>query len=80
MMPKLTPGERKTLQVSGIFDQRPDALCGDCGGFHLRSCPRVRRVVWIGNGNRVEVEYFQEWDQESVIFIDDVYDSDEENS
>jgi hypothetical protein len=77
-VPKLTPEERNTLKASGIFDERPDALCQDCGGFHLRACPRVKSQEWLGNGNRVKVEYFAEWDESSVIFTEDVYDLEEE--
>ena len=43
------------------------------------TCPRVKRLVFLGNGNRVEVEYFPngEW-EENVIFTEDVYDDSEE--
>jgi hypothetical protein len=75
---KLTPDERKILQSSGLFDERPDALCQDCGGYHLRTCPRVKRIVQLGNGNRTETEYFEKWDESSVIFIDDVYDTEDD--
>jgi len=77
-LPKLTPSERDTLKATGIFGDRPSALCLDCGGFHLRACPRIKRQVWLGNGNRTEVEYWQEWDESQVIFIEDVFDSEEE--
>lgn len=74
---KLTREERDALKASGIFSERPDSLCLDCRGYHLRACPRVRRQSWLGNGNRIEVEYFESWDDSSVIFTDDVYDTGE---
>jgi hypothetical protein len=32
----------------------------------------------LGNGNRTEVEYFEKWDESSVIFTDDVYDTEDD--
>lgn len=72
-MAKLTPDERLAMKGTGLFDERPQGLCLDCGGYHLRTCPRIRRQVWIGNGNRIEVEYWEKWDEDQVIFIEDVY-------
>lgn len=77
-MAKLTRVERDELKASGFFSVRPDRPCEDCWGFHLRACPRVRSQEWLGNGNRVKVEYFQSWDDSMVIFADDVYDDTEE--
>lgn len=71
---KLTPEERAVLRASGIFDQRPESLCGDCGGYHMRSCPRVRSQEWLGNGNRVKVEYWDTWDESGTIYTEDVFD------
>jgi hypothetical protein len=73
---KLTFGEREVLRVSGIFSERPDRPCPDCGGFHLRACPRVKSQEWLGNGNRVKVEYWPDgsWDESAVIYPEDVYD------
>jgi len=73
-MAKLTPEERLAMQATGLFSARPEGLCQDCGGYHLRACPRVKKQTWIGNGNRTEVEYWQEWDESQVIFIEDVFD------
>lgn len=75
-MPKLTREERDSMKNTGLFSDRPEGLCGDCGGYHLRKCPRVRREVYLGNGNRVEVEYWEKWDEGQVIFIEDVFEED----
>ena len=52
--------------------------CADCGGLHQRACPRVKRQVWLrtgaGAGERTEVEYWQTWDDSSVIWPEDAYD------
>ena len=61
-----------------IFTTRPDSPCEDCGGFHLRSCPRVKRQAWVGQGMgagaRTEVEYWAEWDDSFVAYPEDVFD------
>jgi hypothetical protein len=77
-MPKLTRDERDALKTTGIFSERPEGLCVDCGGYHLRTCPRIKRQVWIGNGNRTEVEYWEHWDESQVIFTEDVFETDDE--
>ena len=50
-----------------------EAPCVHCGGYHVRACPRVRRVVFRQNGSGVqEVEYWpaSEIDWTGVIFED----------
>jgi hypothetical protein len=70
--------EDKEFFRSEIFNTRPAGPCEDCGGFHLRSCPRIRRVTTIGEGqavgNRLEVEYWEKWDDSEVIYPEDVWD------
>ena len=77
-MSKLTAEERNALKALGIFSERQDKPCEDCLGYHLRACPRVKSQEWLGNGNRVKVEYFPngEW-EENVIFAEDIYDESE---
>ena len=52
--------------------------CPDCGGIHQRACPRIKRQAWIGQGsgagNRVEVEYWETWDDSTTIWPEDAYD------
>jgi hypothetical protein len=87
MVAKLTSDERKALIESGIFSERPSAPCDDCGGFHLRrskidfqgsACPRVKRAIFLGNGNRTEVEYWYSWDESNTVYPEDLYEDDEE--
>lgn len=87
MVSPLSSEERRALIAAGIFSERPTDPCPDCGGFHLRrspvdfqgsACPRVKRAVFLGNGNRTEVEYWAEWNEESTIYPEDVYEDDEE--
>lgn len=75
----MTPEEQAAFRE--IFSSRPDSPCADCGGFHLRTCPRIKRQVWIGNGNRVEVEYWprSEWEDAEIIWPEDVFDDPEES-
>jgi len=77
-MTKLTPEERAAFRSSGIFDTRPESLCEDCGGYHLRACPRIKREVKLGNGNRTEVEYWDKWDESSTVYPEDVYDEEQD--
>lgn len=51
---KVNPQTRLT-----VFEER---ACPDCGGVHLRSCPRVKRRGADG------VEYFERWDDSNVIW------------
>ena len=76
---KLSDEEKAVLRE--VFTTRPDAPCADCGGYHLRSCPRVRRQVWIGQGSaagvRTEVEYWPSWDESNTVWPEEVFDSGE---
>jgi hypothetical protein len=72
----LSEDEKRILRP--LFTTRPDHPCTDCGGYHLRACPRVKRQVWLGNGNRIEVEYWERWDDSEVIYPEDVYDTEED--
>jgi hypothetical protein len=73
---RLTSEEKYALRP--IFDSRPEKACLDCGGYHLRACPRIKREVHLGNGNRTEVEYWPQWDDSEVIYPEDVLDDDQE--
>jgi hypothetical protein len=69
-------GEQRDF-LRGLFPV-PEEACHDCGGYHLRRCPRVKREVFLGQGagmgSRIEVEYFAHWDDSEVIWPEDVFD------
>ena len=69
--PRLSEAERVILRR--VFPDRPERSCDDCGGYHLRACPRIKRVVTLGNGNRTEVEYWPQWDESYTIWPEDVW-------
>jgi hypothetical protein len=76
-MTELT-AEQKEHFRNTIFRERPEELCEDCGGYHLRkACPRIKRIVTIGQGsgvgNRVEVEYWEHWDHSETIYPEEVW-------
>lgn len=79
----LSDEQRRILRA--VFPTRPDSACEDCGGFHLRSCPRIKLQRWIGEGagtgNRVEVEYWPsgQYDDEETIYPEDVWDAADES-
>jgi hypothetical protein len=72
-----TPEEKSLLR--GLF-QQPEAACLDCGGYHLRACPRIKRQICLGNGNRVEVEYWQhgQYDDSETIYPEEIFDEEPE--
>jgi hypothetical protein len=74
----MTPELRGIYQ--GVFAARPGEPCPECGGFHLRACPRVKRQVWHPNGNRTEVEYWPPgtWEDQEIIWPEDVFEEDDD--
>ena len=68
---------QEKLDAQAIF--AADNACTDCGGIHKRACPRVRRKVFLGNGNLVEVEFWRHghWDDSGVIWPEDAWDPDD---
>lgn len=50
--------------------------CRWCGGLHQRECPRIRKITYNPNDDRVvrEVEFWadSEWDHSTVIFPEDL--------
>lgn len=65
---------QEKLDAQTIF--AAENACTDCGGIHKRACPRVKRKVFHGNGNLVEVEYWKhgQWDETGVIWPEDAFD------
>ena len=51
--------------------------CGDCGGLHQRACPRVKRKAFHPNGNVIEVEYRDKFDDSAIIWPEDAYDDED---
>ena len=48
--------------------------CTDCGGIHKRACPRVKRKAFHPNGNVIEVEYRDKFDDSAIIWPEDAFD------
>ncbi len=71
--------EEKDFFRREIFKERPQEACQDCGGIHFGICPRIRRLVLVGEGqsvgNRVEVEYWPQgqYDDSDTIYPGDVW-------
>ncbi len=69
--------ESERILLRKVFPDRPEKACEDCGGYHLRTCPRIKREVKLGNGNRTEIEYWPraEWeDVDYIVWPEDVWD------
>jgi len=69
-----TPTEDEKRQIRELFTEIPGSSCKDCGGYHMRACPRIKAQEWLGNGNRTKVEYWEHWDDSDVIYPEDVFD------
>jgi hypothetical protein len=73
----VTPEQKEALRQ--VFPERPETSCQWCGGYHLRACPRVKRMTFMGQGagtgNVTEVEYWHhnEVDWSEVIFPEEVF-------
>ena len=70
------------MLIQRVFTSRSETVCEDCGGFHLRACPRVKRKAFHANGNLIEVEYWnqRDYDDSETIYPEDVWDEVEESS
>lgn len=74
----LTAEQKENLRL--LFPARPERACEDCGGYHLRACPRVKSQEWVGEGagtgNRTRVEYwnYRDVDWSEVIWPEEVFD------
>ena len=55
--------------------------CVHCGGAHLRSCPRVKRLVFNSDKNLPEVEFWPagQWPTDNIIWPEDIIEEEEEN-
>ena len=51
-----------------------EEFCEHCGGFHVRKCPRVKRVIYSSAGNISEVEYWQDglWPKADIVWPEDI--------
>lgn len=52
------------------FEENPPSVCQHCGGVHTRACPRVKATSYHENGKLAQVEYWQDWPKDDVIFVD----------
>lgn len=54
-------------ELASQFTGRPP--CTHCGGYHARSCPRVKRIIFRSPDDVQEVEYFpaKEWPEDFPV-------------
>lgn len=45
--------------------------CSHCFGIHARACPRVKRMVFIGEEVK-EIEFWQDWPTADIIWPDEI--------
>lgn len=81
-MPHLTQEQKERLREQVFHDPLPGNICGDCGGYHIGICLRIKRLRFVGEGqgvgNRIEVEYWETWDDSDVIYPGEVWADDDE--
>jgi hypothetical protein len=73
--PELSKEERE-----GYREQfKNHQACIHCGCFHLRACPRVKRIVWRNKEEPSEVEFWpdSQWPKEYVVAPEDIWEDDE---
>lgn len=46
--------------------------CKHCGGWHLRSCPRVREMTFHPDGRLAGVKFWESWDDSEVIYPEQI--------
>ena len=79
----LSAEEKERLREE-IFSVRPDRPCQDCGGYHLRACPRVKSQEWLGEGSgagtRIKVEYWRqgEYDDSRITYPEEAWEDEED--
>jgi hypothetical protein len=69
---------QEKLDAQAIF--AAGKACSDCGGIHKRACPRVKRKAFHPNGNVIEVEYRDKFDDSAIIWPEDAFDPDSEGA
>lgn len=48
-------------------------VCSHCGGCHARACPRVKRMIFVGDDIK-EIEFFQDeqYDASMIVWPDEI--------
>lgn len=69
--------ESERVQLRRVFPDRPEQACEWCGGYHLRACPRVKKIEKLGNGNVTSIEYWPQWDESFTVWPEDVWEEEE---
>jgi len=77
---QLTPEQKKNYQEK--FASKDKGTCVQCGGWHLRACRRVKRIVMRNAEEISEVEFWPDgyWDKTGIIWPEDVFDDEDEEA
>ena len=75
--PQPSEPESIPLALAKLYDPQaaePIPACPECGGFHGRACPRVKRKAYNAQGKIVEVEYWPwgQWPTTDIIWPEQV--------
>lgn len=64
--------DRPPLTRDELADFTDADRCRHCGGYHLRFCPKVKRMNFAANGALVEVEFWPSYDESAIIWPEQV--------
>lgn len=71
---RLSPDERKQMQVRDNRGNLTVPPCIHCGGWHIIKCPRVRLIEYSPDGVRMtKVEFWHRWSKRHIIWPDEVW-------
>lgn len=62
----------RPLSDAEVEDLSQQSACTYCRGYHVRACPKLKRISFHANGNTAEVEFWppSEVNWEGVVFLD----------
>lgn len=62
----------RQLSDTEVEDLSQQSACTYCRGYHVRACPKLKRISFHSNGNTAEVEFWPpaEVDWTGVVFLD----------
>lgn len=66
---------KPTLTAEQIA-QAKEAKCTHCGGVHSISCPRVKRIRFRPDESPLEVEYWDTYPTDRILFLEDYLEPD----
>lgn len=64
--------QESVISVEQLEFFKEENRCSHCGGWHHRACPRVRRIKFRAPGDIEEIEFWESWPRDGVVFADEL--------